>query len=385
MAHLILLAAGQSTRLNQDKTLVEIAGKPLIYYPIAAFNDHPEITNIIIVANKTNRKAIEQIVKQYRFKKVQTVTLGGSTRQESFAKGFAKIAKTKDLILVHNAANPLISQEEITAIIEAATTHGAAILGHPLTATIKEIHGQKIKKTHDRNKLFAAQTPQAADYPTFQKALQNAAKQNLEATDESMLLEAIGQKVSVLPAHEHNFKITTPTDLLKLRAILGETPTNFKVGIGQDSHQFDPTEKGLTLAGLHFPEYPKLKANSDGDVILHAIFNALSQAIGDKSLGFYADPLFAKGITDSQKYLTPLLQKIHKQKLQINTIGLMLECKIPQIDPLNNKLKTSLAAIFQIPKTRIGITATSGEQLTSFGQGLGIQCFAIVSLTSKSD
>ncbi|MBP7671108.1 2-C-methyl-D-erythritol 4-phosphate cytidylyltransferase [Candidatus Gracilibacteria bacterium] len=384
MAQTLLLAAGQSTRLNQDKTLVEIAGKPLIYYPISAFNDHPEITNIIIVANKTNRKAIKQIVKQYRFKKVQTVTLGGQTRQESFAKGFAKIAKTKDLILVHNAANPLISQEEITAIIEAATTHGAAILGHPLTSTIKEIRGPKIHKTHDRNKLFAAQTPQAADYPTFQKALQNAAKHQLEVTDESMLLEAIGQKVSVLPAHEHNFKITTVTDLLKLRAILGETPTNYRIGIGQDSHQFDEA-LGLTLAGLHFPEYQKLKANSDGDVILHAIFNALSQAIGDKSLGFYADPLFAKGITDSQKYLTPLLQKIHKQKLQINTIGLMLECKIPQIDPLNNKLKTSLAAIFQIPKTRIGITATSGEQLTSFGQGLGIQCFAIVSLTSKSD
>lgn len=383
MPQVLLLAAGQSTRLNQDKTLVEVAGKPLIYYPLAAFNDHPEVSSILIVANKTNRAAIEQIVKQYRFRKVQAVTLGGQTRQESFAKGFAKLPKSKDLILVHNAANPLISQEEITAIIAAATAHGAAILGHPLTSTIKEIRGSKIHKTHDRSKLFAAQTPQSADYPTFQKALQNAAKQNLEATDEAMLLEALGQKIHHLPAHENNFKITTPNDLLKLRAILGETPSNFRVGFGQDSHHFDSEQKGLTLAGLHFPEYPKLQAHSDGDVILHAIFNALSQAIGDKSLGFYADPLCAKGITDSQKYLEPLLKKIQKQKLQINSLGLMIECKTPQIDPLANKLKNSLAEVFQIPKTRIGITATSGEQLTSFGQGLGVQCFAIVSLTSQ--
>ena len=151
------------------------------------------------------------------------------------------------------------------------------------------------------------------------------------------------------------------------------------MGIGQDSHEFG-SKKGLTLAGLYLEKEPKTEANSDGDVVLHAIFNAISQALGDHSLGFYADPLCEKGITDSKKYLEPLLKRIKKEKFTLNSLGLMFECKNPQIDPLAGKIKKSLSEILGLNATRIGITATSGENLTSFGAGLGIQCFAIVSL-----
>ncbi len=393
--HAIILAAGESKRMasKKDKILLPIHEKPLIYYTITAFNDHPDINSITIVVSKSNKKAIEEVVKKYNFSKAKKIILGGETRQKSLEKGLKSLEtsakpKPSDIILVHNGANPLPSQEEITESIEKTIEHGACIVGHPVTATIKEISKSKVVKTHDRSKLFAAETPQTTTFKTLKKALEYAKKHDLEATDEAMLLEAINQPVTHITAHENNFKITTDADYKKLCQILGELPKNIRTGIGQDSHEFetstDPKSKEpLTLAGLEFPEYPKLKADSDGDVILHAIFNALSQAIGDHSLGFYATPMFQKGIKDSKKYLEVILKKVAQKKLKINTLGVMLECKVPKIDPITSKLKKSLAALLNITPAKIGITATTGENLTSFGQGKGIQCFAIVSLSEK--
>ncbi len=389
MNHAIILAAGQGQRMSmrKDKLLVHAAGHPLIYYPLSAFNDHPEIDTITIVVNKTNQKEIEKIVKFYRFHKVKKIVIGGSTRQSSLSKGLSALSKPNkdDVIIVHNAANPVVSFEEISGVIYHSNEHGACVAGHQLSSTIKEISGQHIIKTHDRKKLFSAETPQAAKFALLKKSLDHVTKKKIECTDEAMMLEHMGVEVWITPASENNFKITTQADLMRFRAVLGELPEDFRVGIGQDSHTFDDEKTGLTIGGITLPKEKKLQANSDGDVILHALFNALSQAIGDMSIGFYADEEAKKGITDSKKYLTPLLQKIKDEKFEINSLGLMIECGKPKIDPLVPKLKKSLSQILNLMPQRIGITATSGENLTVFGRGLGVQCFAIVSLVKNSD
>jgi len=404
MNHAIILAAGQSQRMRSsgDKLLAKAAGYPVLYYAIATLNDHDKINSITIVANKTNRDEISKIVKEYKFKKVKLIALGGLTRQESLEKGLNAITaklklKKDDLIVVHNGANPLVSYDEITEAIEKAEIHGACIVGHGIEETVKKVKGKSITETLDRNELFAAQTPQIIKFEILKKALQNATKKDLKVTDESMLVEALGHKVVTVSAHKNNFKITTHEDFERLKALLGETAKDFRVGIGQDSHAFEREEgrqhkststrdakKGLTLAGVYFPEEPKLQANSDGDVILHAIFNAISQAFGGESLGFYADAMCEKkGIKDSEKYLDVMLEKIEKENFEIGNIGLMIECKRPKIDPIAKKLKESLSKILSIDIKQIGITSTSGENLTSFGLGLGIQCFAIISLFKK--
>ncbi len=386
MNYAIILAAGQSQRFGRkkDKLLSEIKGHPLVYYSIMAFNEHPDIDSIVLVGNKQNADDLKKLVKTYLFRKVKKVVLGGLTRQKSLEKGFSSLPKnTKkdDIILVHNGANPLVSQEEIFQIIEKTKKHGACIVGHSIKSTIKEVNKKKIIKTHDRKKLFEAQTPQAGKFGVLKKALSQAKKDDFEATDEAMLLENIGQEVQCVEAGENNFKVTTQGDLLRARTILGELPEDFRVGIGQDSHMFDDSNIGLCLGGLLLKDEPKLLANSDGDVVLHAIFNALSQALGDMSLGFYADDLCEKqGIKDSTKYLEPLLKKLKKQKFKINSLGLMIEGSRPGIDPVSAKIKKSLSKILDLNTRRIGITATSGEKCTVFGNGLGMQCFAIVSI-----
>ncbi|MBL4694655.1 2-C-methyl-D-erythritol 4-phosphate cytidylyltransferase [Candidatus Gracilibacteria bacterium] len=387
MNHALILAGGQGKRMSmkKDKMLILAGNYPILYYSISAFHDHPEIDTITIVCNRDNKENIKKLIKTYSFDKVKKIIHGGDSRQQSVERGFKEIQGQKDdIVLVHNGANPLVSQDEITESIEKSQEHGAAIVGRPITSTIKEVKGKKVVKTHDRSKLFAAETPQSAKYQILKKAIDTTHKNKIEVTDEAMMLELIDQPIVYIEAHENNFKITNQTDFARLRSILGELPNDVRVGIGQDSHVFEDKELGLTFGGVLFEKERKLKANSDGDVILHAIFNGISQAIGDGSLGFYADEQFAKGITDSKKYLNPLLKKMHKAGFEINSLGLMLECKTPKIDPLVPKLKKSLAQILSLNSRRIGITATSGEEATAFGRGKGIQCFAIVSLKKRA-
>ena len=129
------------------------------------------------------------------------------------------------------------------------------------------------------------------------------------------------------------------------------------------------------------PNEPGLEANSDGDVILHSLFNAISQSMGNSSIGNYADELCSKGVTDSEEYLKIALGMI--KGYRINNIGIMIEAKKPEIDSHENEIKESLAKLLNIGKNLIGITATSGEELTEFGKGKGIQAITIISLSPE--
>jgi 2-C-methyl-D-erythritol 2,4-cyclodiphosphate synthase len=157
-----------------------------------------------------------------------------------------------------------------------------------------------------------------------------------------------------------------------------------RVGLGQDSHAFEPdgSPKPLILGGIVFAGYPGLLANSDGDVVLHAVFNALSQAVGKRSLGIYADPICQQGIKDSTQYLRVALDMVRQSRYTINNVGVSIEARRPKIEPMSEQMKKSIAGLLGVAEDQVGITATTGEGLTAFGRGEGIQVFVIVSLTS---
>lgn len=161
----------------------------------------------------------------------------------------------------------------------------------------------------------------------------------------------------------------------------------FRVGIGQDSHKFVEVgdKKPLIMGGILIPDYQGLETNSDGDVILHALFNALSSAVGGESLGVYADPMyFDQGITDSSEYLKVALKMVSDAKFRVNNISIAIEAKKPRFPKdLTLKIRENIGKLCNIPENCVGITTTSGEELTAFGKGEAIQVFAIVSLTSK--
>jgi len=234
------------------------------------------------------------------------------------------------------------------------------------------------------------QTPQAIKCGNFVEAFENAKKKKLKFTDDVALVESIGKKVKITKCSYENIKITTPDDLVIAEGILRNqtqknilrmTFSDFKMGIGQDSHKFSKdNNKKLILGGFIVPNENGMEANSDGDIILHALFNAISTAIGETSLGFYADEMCKKGITDSKEYLEVMLEKMKKKSLEINNASISIEAKKPKLEQYNGAIKESLSKILKIEKGKIGIAFTSGEGLTDFGKGDGMQCFVIVSL-----
>jgi 2-C-methyl-D-erythritol 2,4-cyclodiphosphate synthase len=163
---------------------------------------------------------------------------------------------------------------------------------------------------------------------------------------------------------------------------------DFCVGLGQDSHRIRTKNqklktknlKQLVLGGILIDKNIEVVANSDGDVILHALTNALSSACGGPSLSFYADPLYRKGIKNSTKYLEKILEFVGKKGFKVNNVSISVEVEKPKLEKFHEKIQKNLAKLLNIKLDQVGITFTSGEKLTAFGRGEGIQAFCLVSL-----
>lgn len=152
-----------------------------------------------------------------------------------------------------------------------------------------------------------------------------------------------------------------------------------KVGIGQDSHRIQEPAAGkaLVLGGLKLAEDYALEGNSDSDVVLHAITNAISGVTGRPILGPVADKLCKAGITDSAAYLARSLEDLDGMGYRLTHVSVTLECRRPKIMPLHQAMTAKVAELLALSPEDVGITATTGEGLTDFGKGLGVQAFAV--------
>ena len=152
-----------------------------------------------------------------------------------------------------------------------------------------------------------------------------------------------------------------------------------KVAIGQDSHRIDyeNKEKKFILGGIEFEEEYSLKGNSDADVVLHAITNAISGITCKNIIGKVSDDMCQNGIKDSEEYLKEALKYLNEK---IVHLSISIECKIPKISPKIEEMRKNIARILNISENSIGITATTGEGLTECGKGNGVNVFAIITV-----
>lgn len=322
------------------------------------------------------------MVRLAKISKTFTIVAGGMRRQDSTAIGLSaaqKFLQKDGVVLLHNGANPFVSAGEITAVIQKIKKCGAAGVGRPVTSTVKEILHGKVTKTIPRSSLFLMETPQGIRSDFLECCIQKARTQK-EYTDDLMLAEACGVQPALVLASEENCKITTEKDLRSAENMLSSLPSGNRVGFGVDQHRFDFTKKGGVLGGLSLKNMPVLHAESDGDVVFHSLATALSQAIAGGSLGTFAAPLKTKKCS-STLYVQKILKKVREKNYRINNIGIMIECVTPKIDPLVERMRKKIAALLKISSDAIGITATSGEKLTPWGKGEGIQCTVAVSVT----
>ena len=220
----VLVAAGSSTRMGFDKLSFDLGGETVLHRSICAFEQDPLVTEIVLVAGK-NRAFVEQQAADCT-KPVQIVT-GGTTRAESAKNGV--LAAEGELVAVHDAARPFVSQAVITAALEAAAWCGAAAPAVPVKDTIKAAargNGKTVPDaclvytTPDRSTLFTAQTPQAFKLSEYRAALETAKQEHFDFTDDAQLFERTRRKVAAVIGHYDNIKITTPEDIKIAESLL---------------------------------------------------------------------------------------------------------------------------------------------------------------------
>lgn len=385
----ILLAAGRSRRFGFDKLFKKIGGKTVFEHSLQFLENAPQISKIFIAASAGNFRTIEKIAASGEYKKVFGVIRGGRTRFESVQKCLAQTAGCS-IIVIHNAANPFATQKELALCCKALrkkNIFGAGV-GRPVASTLKLAPKGQVIETLPRRDVWEMETPQAVRTQEFTNAMMRLSKHSARNfTDDLSVLEAVGFATCIVPASAENRKITMPEDLKIAQAFADGAKDISAVGIGEDSHEFSdkwPVVSGkcLILGGVKISGVPAFHADSDGDVILHALCNALASSLGRGSLGTYATKMCRGGITDSRQYLKKNIQAMQRAHRKIQNVSFSLEAARPHIDTFAPKIKESLSALLKIPPSAIGITATSGEKLTPFGQGKAIKCQAIVLLQS---
>jgi 2-C-methyl-D-erythritol 4-phosphate cytidylyltransferase len=210
----IIPAAGLGKRMGagQAKQFLSLHGESILSRTLEVFQKAADIDGVYLVVAADQVSAVEQDFTP-RFSKIQQVVAGGAERQDSVIAGF-KALPTCDIVCVHDGVRPLLSTQDLSAVIHMAQAQGAAILGRPVHETVKRVNDQGlVQKTVDRKQLWSIQTPQCFRYEIFAEAVKKAEADNFQGTDEAMLVEYTGFPVTVIEGDVKNIKITTPHDM----------------------------------------------------------------------------------------------------------------------------------------------------------------------------
>lgn len=378
----VILAAGSSTRFGpEDKLCENLGGRSLLIHTVEAFSKCSEIDEIILVFPPEELEDGKGLF--YEHGNIRFVA-GGKTRPRSSVNGIT--AATGDIVLIHDGARPFVTADIILRCAYGALQYSAAAAAVQASDTIKITdENGVVRQTTDRPCTWHTQTPQAFERQLILDAYAKTDLDDPSITDDCMIAERQGIAVHLVEGDKHNIKVTTKEDMILAEAIARKRGWKRRriatcCAIGQDSHRMSASFNGrsMVLGGVEFPDYPALEANSDGDVVLHALTNAISGITGKNVLGARADALCRAGVTDSRVYLQEVLKDL--QNAVITHVSFTIECLKPHLSDKIDEMKASIGDMLSLAPERLGITATTGEKLTSFGRGEGISVFCIITV-----
>jgi len=213
----IIVAAGEGKRFGSRKQFSFLRGKPILDWSLETFDNHEGVDEIILVLREEEQK--EKILTHYR--KVVAVVRGGEIRQDSVIRGFDQINPDRaEVILVHDGTRPLVKKDLISRVIEVTLEKGAAVPALSVKDTVKEVEGQVVLRTLEREKLYRVQTPQGFLYSILKSALDRVRENNYSGTDEASLVERTGKRIFIVEGDPKNIKITFPEDIKIAEAFL---------------------------------------------------------------------------------------------------------------------------------------------------------------------
>lgn len=370
----IIPAAGTGSRagFEKNKILKKMGGVSVIRRTAAAFAANPNIDGICICVSAADEA---EIARELAGQSGILFARGGGTRTESVKNALERLAALPcppDYVLIHDAARPFVSQKIIDVCVKCVQEHGSAVCAMPCTDTAVLAENCTISAVLDREKLFTLQTPQGFDFAQILSAYRKIAPGDA-FTDDSGVYARYVAPPRLFAGEASNKKLTFAEDFA-----MNETRT----GIGVDTHAFCAGDH-IVLGGVHIPHGQALRAHSDGDVLCHAVMDALLSAAGLADIGHYfpdTDPQY-KG-ANSLVLLSRVCDLLEKEGFGVGNVSAAIVAERPKLAPYIAKMKQNLADVLQISEHAVGISAGTNEGLGYLGRGEGIAVIANALLRS---
>lgn len=382
----LIVAAGSGTRAASasapPKQYARLNGVPVLTHVLRTFTNHHSIDAVVTVISAGHRGFYDEAVAQVASAKLGPPVHGGATRQGSVLAGLEAL-RDQDigLVLVHDAARPFVSADTISAVVSGLAEHAGAIAAVPLADTLKRsANDGLIAQTVVREGLWRAQTPQGFRFTELLDAHRRAAAEVPETafTDDAAIAEWVGLPVLLVADSAANSKITTAEDLrLAQQSGVAWEP---RTGNGFDVHRFAPGDH-VWLCGVRIAHTHTLEGHSDADVGLHALTDAILGALGDGDIGQHFPPTEERWRgARSDLFLADARERVLARGGRITNVDVTLLCEVPKIGPHRTAMQTAIAQCLQIDTGRVGVKATTTEQLGFTGRREGIAAIATATL-----
>jgi 2-C-methyl-D-erythritol 4-phosphate cytidylyltransferase / 2-C-methyl-D-erythritol 2,4-cyclodiphosphate synthase len=384
----IVPAAGRGARFAETagaqvpKQYAPLAGATVLEWSLSALLAEPRV-HAVVVALAPDDVHWPAVAARLNATKIET-TQGGANRQDSVISGLdflAARAAPEDWVLVHDAARPCLRPADLGALLDAVDPGhvDGAVLAAPIVDTVKrETAGQVA--TVDRQGLWRALTPQIFGFATLRRALKEAAQAGSLVTDEAQAIERLGLAPVLVAGSPFNVKVTRGEDLAAAAGVLSMGETRMRVGQGFDVHAFGAGDH-VILGGVRIAHSHGVVAHSDGDVVIHALCDAILGALGDGDIGRHfpdSDPRYRGA--DSRVFLRVVAARMQAAGLKLVNADVTVLAEAPRIAAHRAAMADNLAADLGVAGPLVNIKATTTERLGFIGRGEGLAAMASVLL-----
>jgi 2-C-methyl-D-erythritol 4-phosphate cytidylyltransferase/2-C-methyl-D-erythritol 2,4-cyclodiphosphate synthase len=381
----VIPAAGRGERLGGGvpKSLVQLAGRPLVQYALATLQEVVEIEAVAVAVPPDSVGRVQALARDAGLTKVVAVVPGGADRQASVAAGLQALPPGPDLVMVHDGARPFLSPRLAREVIAAAARDGSATAALPISETVKRAEDGWVRETLDRASLRRIQTPQAFRRALLEQAHEVASREGFRGTDDAALVERLGTPIRLVPGDPINIKVTVPEDLVLAEAWLarGQEAAPFpRVGVGFDAHRLVPG-RALVLGGIDVSHDRGLLGHSDADVVVHAVMDALLGAAGCGDIGHHfppTDPAYAGA--NSLALLARVRDMIGHRGWQPVHVDVVVMAEAPRLAPHVPAMRVAMAEVLRLSAESVNVKATTAEGMGAIGRQEGIAAHAVATV-----
>lgn len=373
----LIVAGGSGARFGAPlpKQFAPLAGQSVLRRAVTAFTASPRIGHVQVVAAADH---LPRSAAELAGLGLPPPVAGGASRQESVRHGLdALAADPPDLVLIHDAARPLLPEAVLDRVLAALADHDGAIPALPVVDTLKRGADGLVTGQVPRDGLWRVQTPQGFRFAAIHAA--HHAAIGLDLTDDAAVADRAGLRVALVAGDESLAKITLPEDLARAERLLaaGLLP---QVGTGFDVHRFCPGNQ-VMLCGVPVPHDHGLEGHSDADVALHALTDALLGALAAGDIGSHfppSDPHWRGA--DSARFLIHARDLIAAAGGMIRHVDVTIICERPRIGPHRPAMCARLAELLALDPRRVSVKATTTEGLGFTGRREGIAAQAVATI-----